>query len=551
MKAKIRSPVKNLFGTKYFEIKKVGLLEQPHPIKKNIKLFKDNFMSQMYKNALELKATIPSELLSVYEIDTVSILEDIKENGVITPITLSIDGIPLDGYRCLFTAVELGVEEVPVRMSDLESTEANRVALNLKRDKTWMDRRNELVISFKTFGKKQGEKSAAGYDRYGAIARRHHYRHKDPKTLRLVEEILTKDSGEFPLSRWLLERNSDVASVKAILERVEKEEFPSITKQVLDMEISPKEALRKIKDEENLSKVKSMSFKLPNATSDSIIIYEDAEEEMLIHLNQEKAKVYFYQPDKCTFTQKDEAGDKLSNEMALEVYAMKTAVKIKPYTQKRANDFTNYFISVKEVYVNGLAQQVPSKVITAVQNETGLVYKQTLFTPNSNSLTESKAGNNLPDCITQILWFVKWGKDRVNPNVFPIQNVDSNGVSSEIYLQCSNYINNQSLQDFIINYKDKGTLADAASVIPIFLTTKENELVVDISMKGDVAAAAAIMNRKFVGNSEKSKLVVKASRNVASVISKYNPEMTSRLFGNAKTKVAKVISTKRHLEGQF
>ena len=116
--------------------------------------------------------------------------------------------------------------------------------------------------------------------------------------------------------------------------------------------------------------------------------------------------------------------------MALEVYAMKTAVKIKPYTQKRANDFTNYFISVKEVYVNGLAQQLPSKVITAVQNETGLVYKQTLFTPNSNSLTESKAGNNLPDCITQILWFVKWGKDRVNPNVFPIQNVDSNGVTS-------------------------------------------------------------------------------------------------------------------------
>ena len=202
----------------------------------------------MYKNALELKASIPSELLSVYEIETVSILEDIKENGVMTPITLSKNGIPLDGYRCLFTAIELGVEEVPVRMSDLESTEANRVVLNLKRDKTWMDRRNELVISFKTFGKKQGEKSAVGYDRYGSIARRHHYRHKDPKTLRLVEEILTKDRGEFPLSRWLIERNSDVASVKAILEKIEKEEFPSITKQVLEMEISPKGALRKIKD---------------------------------------------------------------------------------------------------------------------------------------------------------------------------------------------------------------------------------------------------------------------------------------------------------------
>ena len=387
-------------------------------------------MSQIYKNALELKASIPSELLSVYEIETVSILEDIKENGVMTPITLSKDGIPLDGYRCLFTAIELGVEEVPVRMSDLELTEANRVALNLKRDKTWMDRRNELVISFKTFGKKQGEKSAAGYDRYGSIARRHHYRHKDPKTLRLVEEILTKDSGEFPLSRWLLERNSDVASVKAILERIEKEEFPSITKQVLEIKISPKSALKQIKDEEYRGKVKTKAFKLPDATSDSIIIYDDAEEEMLIHLEQEKAKVYFYQPDKCTFTLKGEIGEKLSKDKIIEVYALKTAKKIKPFTEFRASTFTNYFISVNEVYVNGIAQELPTKVIAAIKKETGLVYKQTLFTPNTDSLTDSKASNNLPDSITQILWFVKWDKDRVNPNFFPIQNVDNNGVSS-------------------------------------------------------------------------------------------------------------------------
>ena len=508
-------------------------------------------MFKITRNALELKELIPSELLSVYEIETSSILDDIKENGLLTPISLSKEGIPLDGYRCLFAAIELGINEVPIRMTDLVATTANRVLLNLKRDKTWNDRRNELVISFQTFGKKQGTKEALGYDRYAAIAKRVHFRYKDAKTLRLVEEILSKDSGEFPLSKWMLERNSDVASVKAILQRIEKGEFPSITKQVLEMEISPKEALRKIKDEENRGKVKTMAFKLPEATSDSIIVYDDAEEEMLIHLEREKAKVYFFQPDKCTFTHKEEDGDKLSNDKSLEVYALKTAVKIKPYTQKRANDFTNYFISVQEVYVNGIAQQLPSKVIAAVQNETGLVYKQTLFTPNCNSLTESKAGNNLPDSITQILWFIKWGKGRVNPNVFPIQNVDSNGVSSDIYLQCSNYINNQSLQDLIINYKDKGTVADAASVIPIFLTTKENDLVVDISMKGNVAAAAAIMKRKFVGNAEKSKWVVKASKNLATVISKYNSEMTSRLFGNTTTKVAKVNSTKRQLVSQF
>ena len=93
-------------------------------------------MSQIYKNALELKASIPAELLSVYEIETASILEDIKENGIMTPITLSKDNVALDGYRCLFATIELGtISEVPVRETDLETTVANRVSLNQKREK--------------------------------------------------------------------------------------------------------------------------------------------------------------------------------------------------------------------------------------------------------------------------------------------------------------------------------------------------------------------------------------------------------------------------------
>lgn len=508
-------------------------------------------MSKIKKNALELKELIPSELLAIYTIETTSLLDDIRENGVLTPIVLSKDGIPLDGYRCIFAAIELGIEEVPVRMTDLETTAANRVTLNLKRDKTWKDKRNELIISFQTYGKKQGTKHPAGYDRYEAIAKRVHFRYKDTKTLRTVEEILNKDNDPFPLSQWMLERNSDIASLRSIVEKIEKGEFAAITKQVLEMGISPKEALKKIKEEENLKEVKPKAFKLPNATSSSIMIYENAEEEMMIHLEKEKPKVYFYQPDNCTLTQKDEKGNKIPYDKALEVYALKTAVKIKPYTQNRANTFTNYFISVKEAYVNGIAQQLPSKVIAAVQKETGLVYKQTLFTPNTNSLMDSRASNNLPDSITQILWFVTWEKDRVNPNFFPIQHVDNNGLSSDIYLQCSNYINNQSLQDLIVNYKEKGSVADAASVIPIFLTTKENDLVVDISMKGDTAAAAAIMNRRFIGNSEKSKWVVKASKNVADVVNNYDIELTKRLFGNPTTKAVKGSFLKKQLASQL
>ena len=39
----------------------------------------------------------------------------------------------------------------------------------------------------------------------------------------------------------------------------------------------------------------------------------------MLHLQEEKdkAKVYFYQPDNCTFTQMDENGKKYTNEKAL------------------------------------------------------------------------------------------------------------------------------------------------------------------------------------------------------------------------------------------
>jgi len=92
------------------------------------------------------------------------------------------------------------------------------------------------------------------------------------------------------LSQWLLERNADVTSVKGILERIQKEEFQVITKQVLEMKMSPKDALKTIKNGENQDKVKKTAFKLPEATSDSIVIFEDAEEEMMLHLQEKRIR---------------------------------------------------------------------------------------------------------------------------------------------------------------------------------------------------------------------------------------------------------------------
>ncbi len=80
---------------------------------------------------------------------------------MLSPIVVSRNGIPIDGFRRILAAMELGGEEfaeVPVIYADLDATEESRVALNQHREKTWKDKRSDYMVSFKTFGKQQGKK---------------------------------------------------------------------------------------------------------------------------------------------------------------------------------------------------------------------------------------------------------------------------------------------------------------------------------------------------------------------------------------------------------
>jgi hypothetical protein len=113
--------------------------------------------------------------------------------------------------------------------------------------------------------------------------------------------------------------------------------------------------------------------------------------------------------------------------------------------------------------------------------------------------------------------------------------VDDN--AALIYRHCSNHINNQILSDMIVNINDKEIVAKASALIPLYLSTWEKHLVVDLSMKGDVAPAAAIMNRKYIGVSPNRKLYEKGIKSVSSVIKSYKAEMTKRLFGTPYEKV--------------
>jgi hypothetical protein len=455
-------------------------------------------MVKIIKNLTDLKNLIPSELLSIYEIETESIKADLQEKGMLSPIVLSKDGVPIDGYRRLFAAIESGLKEVPVIESDLEASKENRVTLNQQRDKTWMDQRSDLLISFETFGNKQGQKSPAAYNRYEEIGKR--IRYKDPKSLRQVEDLLKKDVENHAFAYWLLERKSDLTSLQAVMEMMQKGENLEVISQVLEMKLEPKKALKNVKDNQKELYLRDRVFKMPQSNKESCIVTFRYKEEVLKELKKDNVMMFFYEPDICSTNFDKSYSSRTDHNFMVSLYATKVATDIKPFVDKRLHKEGSVFISVREFYSNGIARQLPAEVIRNIEKETNLIYKQTFVCTGVDSFTKVSRGNQLPDVVTYLLWFVKDPNTKMRGSTFEVfQNADPGEGAPTIYAQCANYLNRQTIPGLIQIFREKDAQLDPASLVPVFLSTQENDLVVDLSMKGDLVSAAALMNRRFIG----------------------------------------------------
>jgi hypothetical protein len=141
--------------------------------------------------------------------------------------------------------------------------------------------------------------------------------------------------------------------------------------------------------------------------------------------------------------------------------------------------------------------------------------------------------------MTHLLWFVKKDDTRVVGSVFPMQMADKVGDDAPvIYRQCSNYIDSQRIPDVIMNYREKGSSVDAAAIIPMFLCTKEEDLVVDLSMKGDLSVAATIMNRRFIGIVPDTKKMSTGSNALADAVKSFSKEYASIMSNPMMDEVA-------------
>lgn len=513
-------------------------------------------MKKDYRTPQELKEMFLPELEKIYDISSLEdLMADIKEYGILNPVLLSFGQYPIDGFRRILAAIELGLEEVPVLITDMDATPENRVALNQHRELTWKDLRNVFLITFKDFGTRQGQRLAdtGKFDRYVEIAKRTKYRFKDPKTLKDVEWILENDTDDFPMSRWLFEKSADVKSVLKFMKTSSTDDHLDIYERVKKMELSPKEAVAEIEMREKKNGGSVKTFSLPKQQTHVAEIHSGEPEDLLVNLEKNSIGVLFYEPEK--FVISDEMVNSVGNTVKGQTpaaYAMKAVYPLIPF-EDRIKEGHSVIISVNEAYHNGFALRIPENIISTVEKETGLVYKQTLFQSDKQSFTERKSGKNLPDTVTHLLWFVK-SKDKEvfhNPRLL-IEDNQGNASGDKplslAYKTCSNHLNSQAISDLIFKEEipkikaEKGNskkvadqpLKNTAAIIPIYMTTDEGDLVVDLSMKRDVESAAILMNRRFIGIAKSKKAYDAASKKIGVAIDSYDNDMVERVFRRNK-----------------
>lgn len=512
-------------------------------------------MSKLTKSAEELNALIPQSLGSIYNYSEIEDLKvDIIENGLLSPIPLSIDGIPLDGYRRIAAALEIpDFGNLEVLMTNLETSKANRIAFNNHREKSWEDKRNEYLVAFETFGKKQGQRDPlVEYNRYDEINKRTKSKFKDRKTLTDLEWILVRDIKPYPMSKWIFANNSPISPIKQLMSLTdwEKQDYDRIIQKVVNFVVTPSAAMKEIELLKSLDGEKNNTFTFPDSNGAEQKIHKGDMEDLLMTLNDNDVSVVFFECDKYN-----------SSKENLETYAHKNALRVKPFTEKRMRESGSLMIYAKEVYQNGFASRFPNLLIDKIEKETGMRYKQTFHLNQSNSFSAAEPKKVLNDTMTHLLWFVKSNNySKFNKPEFVIDKSELEDVktSTFIYRSCSNFIDNQQYIDLIqsglakkaatVEKGDKTVLAieNASAFLPITLSSKADDLIVDLTMVNDIGSLSVALNRRYIGSSTNQSVVAKTKQKVAAALTARNGiTLPTSIVASSKKMQAKKSTIKK------
>ena len=497
--------MKNTMGQ--FEVVKIDQIAE-------IENFKNFYQNQSEESENQLKNSLQSE-------------------GQLTPLVVTSDNTLLDGYRRLNFLRDLGYQEVNIQVVELKPTIDLRISLNNYRVKTELDLTNEVFQILNSVPKRQGKRpEGESYNRYGIIQKKLEYRWKSNTAIRQLDKIVENDFDDKLLLKGVVTKGWALKDCERYIDElrgIDEEKGYGFTNQLKKGGLTISQANKFIIEREYLANEYQDTFVIPEKSTSLKMNCADIRNQVEFHSSVDTimTSIPYWS---LRYYENEEGHNQLGHEKSPEEFASKVG-DIFADLEVSLKKSSNIFVNIGETYVDGCAMDVPDLVKRAILKKTNLVYKEKLVWSKLNPKPINEKVKRPANKIEYILWFVVDPKEAKynmitytdRPKSIKItsgaKDVDENGVVwekvkslSKPYEKIYNHIRQQEVEHMIECSTGKNTplykayseghpaaMAELLPVIPILMTTDEDDLVYDPFAGGNtVGRIALLLNRNYL-----------------------------------------------------
>ena len=458
----------------------------------------------------------------------------LEQEGQLLPLIISRDFQLIDGYRRLKLLCALSRTEVKVQFVDVKPSIDLRLSLNMYRLKTANDLTKEVLQVFKSVEKRQGQgNNGKPYNRYAIIKEKLDYRWKSPKSIRQFDKIIENDFENNLLLNGVVTKGwnlSDCEKYLSELKEIDLTKNHGFTAELTKGNLTIEQINKFIEEKNFLSNEYQDTFVIPEKATSIKMNCKDIKKELEFHskIDNITTSIPYW---KLRFYDNDEEYKQLGHEKTPEEFASKIG-DIFSELQISLKKSSNVFVNIGETYVDGCAMDVPGLVKRAILDKTDLKLKDVLVWSKPNPKPQSEKVQRPTNKMEFILWFVVDPKEakykmitytdstKKSKITNGAKDVDENGVVckknkslSKPYKKIYNHITQQDVEHVIVCSTGKnipltnayseghpGAMSELLPVIPILMTTDENDLVYDPFAGGNtVGRIALLLNRNYLG----------------------------------------------------
>lgn len=471
------------------------------------------------------------------------IRESIKVNGLRNPLVINHENILMDGYvrRDVLLESGKGDEEIEVILVNEESSIEDYILRNSGRTKTDNDLVKEWkYIFFQKYQKRQGRKKNGEPEGTYAenVSRDLGRRFKDDETINRIGFCLKNDLPNNEVSKGIIKGNISPVNGCEFLKTfhpIDIEKNYGFTEKVKSGEITVQDAMKLIKQKENLNK-HTDTFVIPDkATSYNKNCIELGD--MSEHFG--KVDLLFSSPPYFILRNYlNEGKNQVGHEETKEQYCDRIANLIKSVIPT-LKESANVIINIGETYDDGVGYGIPQLLKSSIEKETGLKYKDQLVWSKPNPKPQNESIKRPINNVEYLLWFVVDPKkafykmltytigDRVTKISHGAKDVDKDGkiwdknISlSKPYQKIYTHLKEQEVARIIEANTGKNTevysiykeghpaiMSGILPVVPILMCTDEDQhnTVLDIFSGSNVVGRMSLLLNRKVLSAELSK----------------------------------------------